>query len=82
MLTAASYNFRSRTGAQHRSQRSKARIDYSGPDYSAVPDLSKYESPENEDEYRHRMVVNAVALVFVSLLSLAGFWLVNTIAHS
>src|SRR5215813_13138804 len=74
--------FRSRTGAQHRSQRSKAPIGYCGPDYSAVPDLSKYESPENEDEYRHRMVVNSVALVFVSLLSLAGFWLVNAIAHS
>src|SRR5262249_9554427 len=74
--------FRSRTGAQHRSQRSKAPIGYCGPDYSAVPDLSKYESPENEDEYRHRMVVNAVALVFVSLLSLAGFLLVNAIAHS
>jgi len=28
------------------------------------------------------MVVNAIALVFVSLLSLAGFWLVNVIAHS
>jgi len=28
------------------------------------------------------MVVNAAALVFVSLLSLAGFWLVNAIAHS
>jgi len=28
------------------------------------------------------MVINAVAMVFVSLLSLAGFWLVNVIAHS
>jgi len=28
------------------------------------------------------MVINAVALVFVSLLSLAAFWLVNAIAHS
>jgi hypothetical protein len=28
------------------------------------------------------MVINAVALVFVSLLGLAGFWLVNVIAHS
>jgi hypothetical protein len=28
------------------------------------------------------MVINAVALVFVSLLSLAGFWLLNAIAHS
>jgi hypothetical protein len=74
--------FRSRTGASHRSHRSKAPIVYSGPDYSAVADLSKYECPESEDDYRHRMVVNAIALVFVSLLSLAGFWLVNAIAHS
>jgi hypothetical protein len=28
------------------------------------------------------MVINAVALVFVGLMSLAGFWLVNAIAHS
>jgi len=28
------------------------------------------------------MAVNAVALFFVSLLSLAGFWLVKTMAHS
>jgi hypothetical protein len=74
--------FRSRTDASHRSQRGKAPIGYSGPDYSPVPNLSKYECPESEDEYRHRMVINAVALVFVSLLSLAGFWLVNVIAHS
>jgi Protein of unknown function (DUF3182) len=74
--------FRSRTGASHRSHRSKAPSGYSGPDYSAVADLSKYECPESEDDYRHRMVVNAIALLFVSLLSLAGFWLVNAIAHS
>jgi hypothetical protein len=74
--------FRSRTDASHRSQWGKAPIGYSGPDYSPVADLSKYECPESEDDYRHRMVINAVALVFVSLLSLAGFWLVNVIAHS
>jgi Protein of unknown function (DUF3182) len=74
--------FRSRTGASHRSQRGKASTAYSGLDYSAVADFSKYECPESEDDYRHRMVVNAIALVFVSLLSLAGFWLVNAIAHS
>jgi len=28
------------------------------------------------------MVMNAIALAFVSLLSLARFWLVNAIAHS
>jgi hypothetical protein len=74
--------FRSRTGASHRSQRGMASTAYSGSDCSPVADLSKYESPESEDDYRHRMIVNAIALVFVSLLSAAGFWLVNAIAHS
>ena len=74
--------FRSRAGASHRSQRGKASTAYSGSDDSPVADLSKYECPQGEDDYRHRMVVNAAALVFVSLLSLAGFWLVNAIAHS
>jgi hypothetical protein len=73
--------FRSRKDRSHR-HRAKAPIVYSGPGDSPVPDLSKYERPESEDDYRHRMLVNAIALVFVSLLSLAGFWLVNAIAHS
>jgi uncharacterized protein DUF3182 len=57
--------FRSRTGASHRGQRGNAPIGYSGSDYSLVADLSKYESPESEDDYQHRMIVNAIALVFV-----------------
>jgi len=73
---------RSRTGASQRSQRGNAPIGYSGSEYSPVADLSKYECQESEDDYRHRMVVNAIALVFVSLLSVAGFWLVNAIGHS
>src|SRR5262249_4797365 len=74
--------FRSRTSASQQSHRGQAPMGYSGPDCSPVPDLSKYECPESEDDYRHRMVINAIALVFVSLMSLAGFWLVNAIAHS
>jgi hypothetical protein len=73
--------FRSRTDSLHL-HRGKASIVYSGPGNSPVPDLSKYERPESEDDYRHRMLINAMALVFVSLLGLAGFWLVNAIAHS
>jgi hypothetical protein len=72
--------FESGTDSSHR--RGKALTGHCGPDYSPVPDLSKYEYRESEDEYRHRMVVNAIALVFVSLLSVAGLWLVNAIAHS
>src|SRR5262249_48018570 len=72
----------SRTAASQRVHRGKALTGHYRPDYSPVPDLSKYECLESEDEYRHRMVVNAIALIFVSLLSVAGLWLVNAIAHS
>jgi hypothetical protein len=48
-----------------------------GRDYSPVPDLAKFECPESDAEYWHRMVVNAVAFVFTSLLVLAGLWLAN-----
>ena len=74
--------FWSRTDASHRGHRGKIPISYFAPDESPVPDFSKYECLENEDDYRHRMVVNAIVLGFVSLLSLAGFWLVNGMAHS
>jgi hypothetical protein len=46
-----------------------------GRDYSPVPDLAEYECPESDGEYRHRMIVNAVAFVFTSLLIIAGVWL-------
>ena len=48
-----------------------------GPNYSPVPDLAKYECPESDDEYRHRKIVNAVALIFTSVLIFAGVWLAN-----
>ena len=74
--------FRPRMGASHRSHRGKAPAAYFAPDYSPVPDLSKYERHESADEYRHRMLVNAIALTFVILLIVAGLWLLNAIAHS
>ena len=46
---------RPRTAASHRSHLGKAAIAHSGPDYSPVPDLLKYERPESIDDYRHRM---------------------------
>jgi hypothetical protein len=74
--------FRPRMAASHRSHRGKAPVGHSAPDYSPVPDLSIYERPESADDYRHRMVVNAVALVFVILLILSGLWLLDGIARS
>ena len=69
--------FRPRMGTLSRSRRGKVPIRNFDRDYSPVPDLAKYECPESDDEYRHRMIVNAVALVFTSLLILAGVWLTN-----
>jgi hypothetical protein len=60
-----------------RSHWGKAPIRNFGRDYSPVPDLAKYECPESDDEYRHRMIINAIALVFTSLLILAGLWFAN-----
>jgi hypothetical protein len=50
-------------------------IDDCSRHHSPVPDLAKYECPESDDEYRHRMILNAVAFVFTSLLVLAGVWI-------
>ncbi len=46
-----------------------------------VEDLTKYERDEGADDYRHRMVMNAVAFVFVAALIAAGLWLADTMAE-
>jgi len=50
-------------------------------DTPAVADLRKYQRAREEEDYRHRMVVNVLALAFCVLLALAGVWLVNEIAE-
>lgn len=47
---------------------------------SQVADLAKYERSEAPDDYRHRMIVNVVAFVFVAALIGAGIWLADTMA--
>ena len=46
-----------------------------------VDDLAKYERGNETDDYRHRMIVNAVAFVFVMALIGAGLWLADTMAQ-
>ena len=46
-----------------------------------VEDLAKYERGEAPDDYRHRMIVNALALLFVIALIGAGYWLADTMAR-
>lgn len=45
-----------------------------------VEDLTKYERDGAADDYRHRMIVNAIAFVFVIGLIAAGLWLADTMA--
>jgi len=46
-----------------------------------VEDLAKYQRSEGGDDYRHRMMVNAAAFVFVIALIGAGLWLADTMAR-
>ena len=52
------------------------------PDADApVDDLAKYERGEEEDNYRHRMLVNVAALLFTVALALMGAWLALQLAE-
>ena len=46
-----------------------------------VVDLAKYERSEDSEDYRHRMMVNAAAFLFVLALIGAALWLANTMAQ-
>jgi hypothetical protein len=45
-----------------------------------VEGLEKYEGGEQDDNYRHRMMVNLAALAITVLLAMAGIWLVIQLA--
>lgn len=56
-----------------------ARQPAAGP--APVEDLAKYQhNHEAPDEYRHRMIVNAAAFMFVIILIGAALWLADTMA--
>jgi hypothetical protein len=50
------------------------------PNETPVADLTKYESTTGEDDYRHRMAVNALALVATIIIVSVGIWLAVSIA--
>jgi hypothetical protein len=45
-----------------------------------VDDLTKFERGTEVDDYRHRMLVNAAAFLFVVALIGAGLWLADSMA--
>ena len=46
-----------------------------------VENLTKYQRSEGADDYRHRMMVNVAAFLFVIGLIGAGIWLADTMAR-
>jgi hypothetical protein len=44
-------------------------------------DLAKYARGGENDDYRHRMIVNAAALLFVAALIGTGLWLAQSMAE-
>jgi hypothetical protein len=59
--------------------RSGTRPTVPGP--NPVEDLTKYEGPESDDDYRNRMIVNIAGFLFVAALIGAGIWLADTMAR-
>jgi hypothetical protein len=55
--------------------------DIGVPARSPVEDLAKYERSEGPDDYRHRMLVNAAALLVVVMLMGVGLWIAETMAE-
>jgi hypothetical protein len=47
-----------------------------------VPDLKKYErAPDEPDDFRHRMTMNALGLAITVALVVTGIWLADVMAH-
>jgi hypothetical protein len=46
-----------------------------------VANLTKFQQAEGEDDYRHRMAMNGLALLVTTLLVIAGLWLAFSIAE-
>lgn len=53
------------------------------PDPTPVAGLDKFQQAEveDDDDYRHRMLVNVAAFVLVATLVGAGYWIADTMAR-
>jgi hypothetical protein len=70
---------RSAAASRNRVSRNESSAEAHATD---VADLQKYQGGREEEDYRHRMVVNVLALAFCIVLAVAGVWLVNEIAET
>lgn len=49
---------------------------------SPVDDLAKYERTETGDDYRHRITMNLLTLLFAGMLISAGVWLTTKLVEN
>jgi hypothetical protein len=61
--------------------RSRVRAPMPAAVPSPVKDLAQFERGDAADDYRHRMIVNVIAFVFVLALIGVGYWLAETMAE-
>jgi hypothetical protein len=50
------------------------------PRQDPVADLARYETGEDADDYRHRMITNVAAFLLLGLLTAGGLWIASTMA--
>lgn len=55
-------------------------LSRSRPEAPPVADLAEYERTKGEDDYRHRMTMNILALGATTILVVVGIWLAVSIA--
>jgi hypothetical protein len=53
----------------------------STPDNSPVENLERYERAGSDDDYRHRMIMNAVVLAFMAGMVVAAVWIAGVIVQ-
>jgi hypothetical protein len=53
---------------------------FNRPQPSPVQDLEKFERTDGEDDYRHRMLMNAAGAGVIILLIAGGIWIANSMA--
>jgi hypothetical protein len=58
----------------------QAPIAPAGDGDEPVDDLAAFEEEDGHIDYRHRMLMNVIAVVIVSVLITAGVWIADTIA--
>jgi hypothetical protein len=51
------------------------------PAEPAIEDVGKYERERRDDDYRHRMLMNALGFFACAVLIAAGLWIANAIAE-